>query len=629
MRWKGLIPLVLTLGFLALGSVLFMDKWIESGIEKAGQSITGAKVEIDGFHLNLFKLTVQWDRLQAADARSTMRNLVETGRAAFRMSFPALLRRRVVIHEMTVADVRSGSPRKTDGALPQKEPKPTSGQPDFLDKVKAKIKSEIETMPVVRFDLGKLKRSFNADSLVAIAGLRLPGRLDSVRLDAAAAAADWDAFFKTFHPDDDLVKVRDEIKNVDPKQIKTVPELLSTLNTVQASWKTVKAISDTVSSRNQKFKQDYSRLSSYTGQLKTWVQDDYRGVLAKAQLPDLSVQQVGKMVFGPHLASQAETWIDRYQSLKKILPKKSDKPEKKKKEKRTRMRGQDIAFADRHGWPTFTVEKLSLSGQTGPTDSSAGFRLRGEVTDISSQPWITGRPVVVSLSGNKTDGRSVDVLAVLDHRTELASDSFTVKFANVSLNHIAVEKSAYLPSQIRKGSADFNCSAMVLENAVSVKFSSLARGLAFDFDSTAVTDTFVRILRDVISRLDEITLNAGMKGAGEDIHIRLDSNLDDKVGGELKRVGSQALTDAQNKITARLKNIENEKRAELAKVLEEKQKEFEQKLASCVKLSGEQKALVQEKLKLVQDEIDKRTNKEQDQLGKKARDLLDGVLKKK
>ena len=626
LRWKGLIPLVVVIGVLSAISVLFMDRWAESGLEKTGQNVMGSRIEIDGFHVNLSTLTVQWNRLQAADPRNTMRNLIETDRAVFRMSLPALLRNRVVIQEITLAGVRTASPRKTDGALPGKKAKPTSDSLDFLDKVKARIKSEIETMPVVRFDLDKLRRRFNADSLVAIAGLRLPARLDSVKTDAESTAAGWDAFFKVFHPDDDLAKVRDELGGMDPKQIKTMPELLSALNTVQASVKTVKAVSDTVSSRKQKFNRDYDRLSSYTGQLKMWVQDDYRSILAKAQLPDLSLKQAGKMVFGQHLAGQAEQWISRYQKLQKLMPKKSTKPEK---QKRSRMQGQNIAFPDRHGWPTFAIEKLSLSGQTGPTDSSAGFRLRGEVTDISSQPWITGRPMVVSLSGNKTDGRSLDVSAVLDRRTDLPSDSFAVKFTNVSLNHIAIQKGAYLPSQILKGIADFRCSALVREHAVSLRFNSFARGLAFDFDSTAGRDTFVRILRDVISHLDVLTLNAGVEGTGDDIRIRFDSNLDDRVSGELRRIGSQALVDAQNKIIARLTQIENGKRAEIVKVLDEKQKAFEEKLSATIRLSDEQRALVQEKLKLVQDEIDKRKKQEQGELGKKARDLLDGVLKKK
>jgi uncharacterized protein (TIGR03545 family)/uncharacterized protein (TIGR03546 family) len=628
LRWKGLIPLAAVFGAAAVVCVLFADKWTESGIEKAGCDVLGSRVEIDGFHLDLSRLTVQWERLQASDPRNTMRNLVETDRAAFRMSLPALLRNRVVIHELTLAGVRSGAPRRTDGALPGKRAKAVSDTADILNKVKARIKSEIETMPVVRLDIDKLRRGFNVDSLAAAAGLKLPARLDSVKTEAAAAALEWDAFFTSFHPEDDLARVRDEMKNMDPKQIKTTTELLSALNTVQHSVKTVKAVSDTVASRKLKFQQDYGRLSSYAGLLKTWVQDDYQSILARAQLPDLSLQGAAKMAFGPHLAGEAETWINRYQELRKLMPKKSAKPEKKKTARRT---GQNIAFADKHGWPAFTIENLSLSGQTGPTDSSAGFRLRGGATDISSQPWVSGRPMIVTLAGEKADGRSVGVSAFLDRRTALPFDSFAVHFAKVSLNRVALRKNPYLPSRILKGEADFNCRAAVRESAVSVQFNSLARGLAFGFDSTAGhdSDTFIRILRDVISRLDALTLNAGFAGAADGVRLRLDSNLDDKVGLELRRAGSRALSDAQNKVTARLKKIENEKRAELAAVLEKKQKDFGQKLTAYVQLSGEQNALVLEKLKLVQDEIDKRKNQEQDKLGKKAQDILDGVLKKK
>ncbi len=628
LRWKGLIPLAVVLSAMAAVCVLFADKWIESGIEKAGCSVLGSRVEIDGFHLDMSRLTVQWERLQASDPRNTMRNLVETDRAAFRMSLPALLRNRWVIHELTLAGVRSGTPRKTDGALPGKRVKAVSDTSDFLDKVKAGIKSEIETMPVVRLDLDKLRRSFNVDSLVAIAGLKLPARLDSVKTEAAAAALEWDAFFTSFHPEDDLAEVRDNMKDMDPKQIKTTTELLSALNTVRHSMKTVKAVSDTVAFRKMKFQQDYGRLSSYAGRLETWVQDDYQSILAKAQLPDLSLQSAAKMAFGPHLAGEAETWISRYQELKKLMPKKSAKPEKKKT---ARWTGQNVAFDDKHRWPAFTIEKLSLSGQTGPADSAAGFRLRGGATDISSQPWVSGRPMIVTLAGDRADGRSVDVSAFLDHRTALPLDSFAVKFANVSLNRVALKKNAYLPSRILKGNADFNCRAAVREGAVSIQFNSLARGLAFGFDSTAGhdNDTFIRILRDVISHLDALTLNAGVAGAADGVRLRLDSNLDDKVGFELRRVGSQALSAAQNKVMARLKKIENEKRAELAAVLEKKQKDFGQKLTATVQLSEEQNVLVQEKLKLVQDEIEKRKNQEQDRLGKKAQDILDGVLKTK
>jgi uncharacterized protein (TIGR03545 family) len=120
MRWKGFIALALIVAAWILVTALFLDRWIESGLEAAGEAAVGAKVEIDGLDFRFSDLSIQWRRLQAADARQPMRNLLETGPAAFKMSPAALFRKRIVIDEMALEEVRSGTPRTTSGALLKK-----------------------------------------------------------------------------------------------------------------------------------------------------------------------------------------------------------------------------------------------------------------------------------------------------------------------------------------------------------------------------------------------------------------------------------------------------------------------------------------------------------------------------
>jgi hypothetical protein len=57
MRWKGFIFLVVLIAAILVVSILFIDKWIERGLEKSAELAVGAKVEIDQFHSSLFKLT--------------------------------------------------------------------------------------------------------------------------------------------------------------------------------------------------------------------------------------------------------------------------------------------------------------------------------------------------------------------------------------------------------------------------------------------------------------------------------------------------------------------------------------------------------------------------------------------
>lgn len=626
MRWKGLIALAVLLAIPVLLGVFFADRWIGRGMEKAGEALLGARVDIDGFHLNLFNGSVSWNRFQAANPDLPLQNLAETGRAAFRVSVPALLRKRVVVQEMTLSDLRSGSPRATSGALPEKK-KPAVSRPGPLDRIKARLQADIASMPVFTFDLSRIRKNINVDSLVPIAGLRMPGRLDSVKTAAVQTAAGWDAFFQTFKPDSDLARIRNDFKNVDPRQVKTVPELLVLLEKIQSAQKDVQAISDTARGRYTQLTQDYGRLTSYPSLLNAWYQEDYRRILAKAELPDLSVKQVGKMVFGPILVERTVKAIGYFQTVRSLIPQKQAKPEK---ESHPRLKGQSIHYADRHGWPSFAIGKMVLSGQTGPTDGSSGYRLEGEARDISSQPWITGRPAVVSISGDKPDGRAVKWSAVLDHRTEEAVDSVRIRFEKISLSHLPIGQSPYLPSQIKHGSADIDWRLRFDGNTVRVGLDAAAQGLDFDFDSLSVADnTFVRVLRDAIRGLPAVTFSTRIQGVGDCLSVRMDSNLDEAVPKELERIGSRALADAQNKIHGRLAVLRDAKTSELDPWVGGKQKAYEKRLSAVLTLTDEQKQLVQEKIKRVRDELDKRTRNEQDRLGKTAKDLLDGVLKKK
>lgn len=74
MRWKGFIFVLLITLVVILTSMLFIDQWIESGLEKTGELLVGARVEIDNLDFHLTDLSIQWDRLQVADPKNTMQN---------------------------------------------------------------------------------------------------------------------------------------------------------------------------------------------------------------------------------------------------------------------------------------------------------------------------------------------------------------------------------------------------------------------------------------------------------------------------------------------------------------------------------------------------------------------------
>jgi len=98
MRKKFILFILIPLLILLVVTYLFIDRWIESGLESAGENIVGARVEIDNLSLGISPLGIRFDRLQVANPRDPWKNLFETGRVAFAMNFGQLLRGKTIVN---------------------------------------------------------------------------------------------------------------------------------------------------------------------------------------------------------------------------------------------------------------------------------------------------------------------------------------------------------------------------------------------------------------------------------------------------------------------------------------------------------------------------------------------------
>jgi len=624
MRWKGLITFIVIAGLLAVISLFFIDQWIESGFEKTGQAIVGARVEIDRLHFSISDLSIEWQRLQVTDPKSTMQNVIETGRTAFRMNLPALLRKRVVIEEMALENVRSGTERAYDGALPKKKKKIKPKKPGVFDKAKKELNHEIDKLPVMQFNPDQWKQKLNLDSLIVMTELTMPQKLDSARTDIINTSESWETFYQTFQPEEDLEKIKADFKDLDPKKINTIQELTSTLKRVQAAQKTLKSIQDTVKTRRKQIDRDFKRIRTYAKHVDDWYEADYQRILHKAKLPDLSVRNIGMMLFGSTLIRRVDQYLGYLETIRKYMPKKSDTP---KKQKPQRGKGQDIAFPDKYFYPKFLIKQVLISGQTGSIEKNPGIKLRGEATGITSQPWVYGKPTKIDLSGVHEDQRSLSFSASLDHTEDTAKDHFELQMESVSLNNVNIVNSRYLPGKIERGRADMRLNADFQDDAFILNMDITARQTRFDFSNMAAENRFVDIVRDVMKGLDQITLNTEISHQKNQTRLKIHSNLDDQVSRELKRMGSRALTDAKNRVQSRLTAIRDEKMKTVNTAYENKKKAIVGKIEYYEEKVEEQRLMVEAKIEAIQEDIEARKKKEEDKLKKKAKGLLDGVLK--
>ncbi len=624
MRRKILFSLLGLIGIVCVIMILFMDRWIERGIEKSGEGIVGAKVDMDGFHLNLFKLSVEWDRLQVTDPKNTMQNVIDIGRTAFNMKSAALLRKRFIIEEIIVADVRSGTRRDSDGALPpDKQKVKAQDEPGMLDKLKDQLQREIDQLPVMQLSGSDLAQKLNVNSLVQMADLKVIERVDSLKTDLNQTSGEWNRFLSGFHPEEELKMIRDDITSIDPKEIKTIPELIVAFEKVQSAQSTMQNLKQTIDEKYLEAHDDFDRYSRYPQHIERWVNEDYQSILQKAQLPDLSVQNIGKRLFGQEMVNRIQTLIDYYEMIRKIIPEKKEAPQE---EEEPQPEEQDVRLADQQGLPSFLIEHLFLSGQTGSSDDAPGFSMQGEVSGITSQPWIYGKPAQFDLRGVRADQRSLQIGGQVDHTTSDRQDSISFALQNIPLQNWAIAETDYVVSGISRGRADVSAYARITNAGLEFQMEIDGRDVVFDFESSGTDPVLSQVVQKVLAGINHIVVQTRLLVQDDVADFRLTSNLDRAVSDELRKMGSRALAEAESRIRQRIDLLSRDQISDLERLLTQNQGKILDPIDQYKNQSDGIRTLIDEKLQEVQADINQRQQGEAGDLQERAKSLLEDLF---
>jgi len=122
-RWQGFVAFLCVTISIFLIWVLVVDPIVKRVIENSGTKIVGAKVELEKADLSIFPIGLTLFGLQVTDPDEPMKNAVEIVRIAGTIDSLQLLRRKVIINEMSVDGVRFGTQRIRSGAISKKTEK--------------------------------------------------------------------------------------------------------------------------------------------------------------------------------------------------------------------------------------------------------------------------------------------------------------------------------------------------------------------------------------------------------------------------------------------------------------------------------------------------------------------------
>ncbi len=609
-----LIPIVIC----SIVVYLFIDRWIESGIELAGESITGAKVEIDHLSVSLSPIGIRWDHMQVADANDAWRNLFETGTVKFALNFGQLLRGKYIIESMEVNNFILGTRRTTDGSLPApKHPSERTGTggPTFVETASAALGKNIEeSLPV---NPAMFKAGLNVDSLVKALDIQTLKRIDTLRAQTLAASKQWDAVSADFEGSKKkLADVEAAVKAINPSQLKGVDNIMAAIATVDNAVKTVKEVSDTFDSRKASVEGDITKISGSVSTLNDVAKEDLRHLQSMAHLPDLNTMGIARLLIGKEMYDRALFYLHWIDVARAHIPKHG---EQAKDPDPPRMKGQDIRFPEGRAYPKFWIQKILLSGGTDSASRTDFIRARGEVDNVTDDQSVTRVPLTVALEGSQAGARAMTLHALFDRTKDVPFDEYTASLTGVPIAEFPIGSPSFLPAKITNARMTSSVKVSVPGNAFDMNVSMTMTDMRVHFDGDP-RNKIESIVRDVLASIARFTVTLRLWNTAGNVDMALATDLDDQIADKVKGVLGAEFTKLQNDLKSKLDATIAAKRKEFDDFYGKKKDAIEQQLSGVKGVLDKETASLDAKKKELTDRL---TNEKKGALNK----ALKGILK--
>lgn len=615
MRTKFVLFILLPLLILALVVYLFIDRWVEAGLESAGEDAVGARVEIDNLKLGVSPLGIRLERLQVANPRDPWKNLFETGRVAFAMNFGQLLRGKTIIETIEVNELILGTRRTTDGSLPAARRE--SASQSLIGQAARTLEQSVRNAPA--YDLDQLRRMFNIDSLLDVHGIQTLRHLDSLRGSVVQASQQWDSVLADFERSKDrAAKIETDIRAIEVNKLNNPERITQAISTVQEAYNGINEIKQTVDTRKSVITGQISGLATSVGQIDDVVRRDIDRVMRLARLPDLSAQGIAELLLGKEIFNKAASYLYWVDWARANVPKYMPKPDK---ENPPRLKGQDIQFPVERSYPKLWIKRIRVSGGTDQKQEADYIHAKGEILDISSDQRVTGAPLTVDLSGTQGGKLSLTLGALFDRRVEVPLDEYKASVSGLRLADFRLGQSDFLPSRINgaalKAQLEIRVPGGEFDSRARMSFSNL--DIVFD---TVARNLGERLVRDVLSPIKGFDADVRIWNLGKGLDVALSTDLDGIIASRLKAVVGAEVNKLTQNVRARVEKEVAAKRAEVEKLFAQKRQQAEQQVQNYQTLINNYLASAEAKKKELNERLEKLKKGALEEIGK-------GLFKKK
>ncbi|MBQ2219498.1 MAG: TIGR03545 family protein, partial [Elusimicrobia bacterium] len=443
-RWSFLLTTIIIIALIAILNILFFDKILKKVIISAGQTAVGAKVEIDYLKTSFKNCSVTINGFRAADKNNYFKNLVDIEKIRFDVRFAPLLRKKVVIDEMSLDGLRWQTDRKTSGELPKK--KKSNKESKFakmFKSAKEKTVAEFNDLPSVEM-FNKIQdqiKNFDINKLIEDSGLSSIKEVGKVSADLQDKYKSYQDKINNFNYEEKINRAKTLADDLSKSKFGSLADIANTAKKVN-ELKTLKKEFDDILAELNNAKKDVSATIDVTKQIKNTITDDVNMICEKISIPTLNTKNISQMLFGTKWVNRVEKVLYYISIIKQYIPEGSD--EEEVKEVKQRALGRDIIFREKL-YPSLLISLMKVTGTTAKTKEEVGINFSGFIKNISSSPSMVKDLMTMALTGSTAE-QQLSVLGNFDHRTPNFKDQIAVEiFGFEGSSLLDIEPNDYLP----------------------------------------------------------------------------------------------------------------------------------------------------------------------------------------
>ncbi len=509
LRWQGFGIFGVIIILISLFWFVFIDLIVANMIEKYGTEIVEAKVDLESADLSLFPMGLALKGLQVTNPDEPMTNAVQIDQMAMSLEAGHLLKRKVIIDDMTLEGLRFNTPRKTSGAVVLKK-----------TRMKTVEDSEKKDSPFA-FTLPNFD-NLDAKEILENENLETLTLVKELETEIQATKDNWQVQLQGLPDEKKFQEYKTRLENLKGKS-GGVMGILGAASDVQNLHKDVKKDLEALKNGRNLFEQKRAFLKNRLDQVTSAPARDFNRLKNKYTLSPQGLSNLSRLFFGPQIANYINKAITWYYRVKPYLEGGAEKGKEEAGAKKIRGRGVDVRFAEDEPVPDFLIRRIKAAVLIKAGD------LQGTMENITPDQDITGLPLTFAFSGEKLKGvRALSINGILDHISpESSKDTINLMLTEYSVADLSLSKDSTLPITVKSGLADLKLNSVLASGNISATLVGFMKAVQFaGSDSQDKKMSFSGAVQDALAGVSRFSMQANAFGTLDNYDVKLTSDLD-------------------------------------------------------------------------------------------------------